>query len=395
MSWTAADWGNRGGNLLASDPALGQRFLGQAVRQAPDAAVLFYNLGISLHQQRKIPAAIRAYQLALQQANPPLRELHNNLAQDLLLQGHLPQGWALYEKRFKPGQNAYFQQLMGPAWSGPAPNGPWPDHLVLVAEQGLGDTLQFCRYGLALQQRGLRITLFCQKPLVAYLARHSGLREVTNAVGPEQLQPGSQWCPLMSLPHRLGTDLPTIPAAGTYLSADPERTADWRRRLRRRLGHRLIGLHWQGNPGHEHSLYSRGRSMHFNDWLRLNPPQGVEFVSLQKGDGQEQLRTDAGLPFVQGQPSFDASLDFEDTAAVLRNCDLVISADSGIVHLAGALGVPTWVALRWVPEWRWLLQGETTPWYPSLRLFRQPHDGAWAPVVDAISRALHPWRQTP
>ena len=117
---------------------------------------------------------------------------------------------------------------------------------------------------------------------------------------------------------------------------------------------------------------------------------GVE-LSLQKGSGSEQRDTSVSIPFVDGQAQFDASMDFSDTAAVLQLCDLVISADSGIVHLAGGLGRPTWVALRWVPEWRWLLEGDRTPWYKTLRLFRQPEDGAWMPVMAEIRCALQQW----
>ena len=128
--------------------------------------------------------------------------------------------------------------------------------------------------------------------------------------------------------------------------------------------------------------------MSFDQWLPLKDLEGVEFVSIQKGAGSEQLRTDAGLSFVAGQGDFDASFDFRDTGAVLANCDLLISADSGVVHLAGALGVPTWVPLRWIPEWRWLLDGEATHWYDSVRLFRQPRNGDWDSVVDRIKGEL-------
>jgi hypothetical protein len=115
---------------------------------------------------------------------------------------------------------------------------------------------------------------------------------------------------------------------------------------------------------------------------------GVEFVSIQKGAGSEQWRPDAGLPFVAGQASFNRSMDFLDTTAVLAQCDLLISADSGVVHLAGALGIPTWVALRWIPEWRWLLEGSSSAWYKSLRLFRQPRDGDWPSVVAEMRQTL-------
>ena len=137
--------------------------------------------------------------------------------------------------------------------------------------------------------------------------------------------------------------------------------------------------------------------MPFGAWVELlaHLPEKVEFVSLQKGSGSEQWRADLGLPFVRGQAAFSTSMDFLDTAAVVQQCDLVLSADSGIVHLAGALGVPTWVALRWIPEWRWGLQGEHTAWYSSLRLFRQASDGDWVGVVRAMARELEGALVTP
>ena len=150
---------------------------------------------------------------------------------------------------------------------------------------------------------------------------------------------------------------------------------------------RLVALHWQGNPEHEHSLCSRGRSLQFHEWLGLQGNDQLEFVSIQKGLGSEQLKTDQGLNFVSGQQAVSKSMDFQETAAVIANCDLVISSDSSVAHLAGAMGVPTWLALRWIPEWRWGLEGTSTAWYTSVRLFRQRYDGDWAGVVQAMRQS--------
>ena len=147
-------------------------------------------------------------------------------------------------------------------------------------------------------------------------------------------------------------------------------------------------MHWQGNPDHEHSLYSRGRSLQFREWLGLQSNDQLEFVSIQKGHASEQLKTDQGLNFVSGQEAVSKSMDFCDTAAVIANCDLVITSDSSVAHLAGALGVPTWIALRWIPEWRWGLEGTSTPWYSSMKLFRQSFDGDWPGVVRAMRKEL-------
>lgn len=384
-----ADWVNRGATLLAADPRLAQRLIGQGLRGIPHEARGWYNLGIALHQQRRIDAAIRAYQQALALPGAPWLETSNNLAQDLLLTGRFDEGWKLFERRLQGPKHdhRFFAQIDGPPWQGFADPRPC-QRLVLVAEQGFGDTLQFCRLALGLQKHGIETVLFCQPALASLLRRGSDLPAVTNQLEASWFDGATRWCPLLSLPQRLGLRGGTIPLAGGYLRPDPARIAQWGSALQRLPGRRLVGLHWQGNPKHEGSLYSRGRSMALADWRPLAQVSGIELVSIQKGAGSEQLAQLPDLPWVRGQEAVSASLDFEDTAAVLAHCDLLLSADSGVVHLAGAMGVPTWVALRWIPEWRWLLEGDHSPWYSSLRLFRQPCDGDWASVVHRIVQGL-------
>lgn len=387
-SWSPDEWINRGAELISSDPAIAQRMIAQGIRQLPDQGVAWFNLGLALHQRRRIPAAIRAYRQALASQHAPIEEATTNLGQDLLLMGAFKEGWTLYEQRFARLSRETFQHIednYGEAWQGF--NDPRPcEHLVVVSEQGLGDTLQFCRLIPLLKERGLKTSLYCPEALAPLLRQSS-------QIGPIDLMlarqgPGVRWCPLLSLPHRLGLNAHTIPAASGYIKPDPERIGQWRERLQRRAGRRLIALHWQGNTKFERKLYSRGRSMPFNAWLGLNQSENLEFLSIQKGVGSEQLQTNAGLKFVRGQAAFDASFDFRDTAAALANCDLLLSADSSVVHLAGAMGLPTWVALSWVPEWRWGLDGDQTPWYSSVRLFRQPRAGDWNSVVQAMAAAL-------
>lgn len=393
MSWSTEDWLNRGGELLSSDPALAQRLLARGICEAPDQPVAYYNLGISLHQQGRINAAIRAYQHCLGLPEAPRQQARNNLGQDLLLAGRWPEGWALYQHRFerKPGNYPLFQQHFGPPHRGPFQPG---QTVVLMSEQGLGDTLQFCRFGLDLQALGLEVLLLSQPALVPLLREGSGLQRVEAQLAPADLSAAAiSWLPLMDLPSQLHCQADQIPHAQGYLQAAPERIAFWGEHLQRKPGRRLIGLHWQGNPGHEGSLYSRGRSMEFRHWLGLNGLENVEFVSIQKGAGSEQLELNAGLPFVAGQEAVSASMDFRDTAAVLAHCDVLLSADSGVVHLAGAMGIPTWVGLRSIPEWRWGLAGDRTPWYASMRLFRQAHPGDWAGVVAAIRQDLAQFAQ--
>jgi hypothetical protein len=389
-SWLAHDWINSGSKLLATDPKQAQTIIGQGIKHNPFEPIGWFNLAIGLHQQRKINSAIAAYKHCLSLNCDPKTRLaaENNLAQDLMLLNKNIEGWKFYRNRFKrkPGNYNLFKQAFGePAANIPSANNP----LLLMSEQGLGDTIQFSRFALLLQNQNYDVTLLCQPPLIGLLSKYGGLTNVVDSIiTNEHTSKKPAWLPLMDLGNRLSRLDQSIPYANGYLSCSDSDTYTWNTRLGRKPGKKLIALHWQGNPGHEGSLYSRGRSMTFQHWLELKNTQNYEFVSIQKGEGKEQLKIDAGLNFVRGQEIVDKSMDFCDTAAILKNCDLLLSADSGVVHLAGALGVPTWLALRWIPEWRWGLNNTFTPWYTSLRLFRQVTDGDWHGVVAKISNHL-------
>tara|TARA_B100000674_G_C37878064_1_gene932949 strand:- start:641 stop:1456 length:816 start_codon:yes stop_codon:yes gene_type:complete len=258
-----------------------------------------------------------------------------------------------------------------------------------MSEQGLGDTLQFGRYALALQNQGIDVTVLSQPPLVELLRDSMGLRQVADRLDLEEQQLRNPlWLPLMNLAPLMGCIDKKIPYPGGYIKAEPNAIAEWGEKLRRKPQHQLIAIHWQGNPEHEHSLYSRGRSLLFKQLLGLQGNDEIEFVSIQKGQASEQLKTDQGLNFVSGQEAVSKSMDLRETAAVIANCDLVISSDSCVAHLAGAMGIPTWLALRWIPEWRWGLEGTSTAWYYTMRLFRQRFDGDWTGVVQAMRHEL-------
>ena len=299
-----------------------------------------------------------------------IRSAKRNLAQELLLTGHFDEGWRDYEERLKDDNYEYFTERCGLPWEGFGDKRK-PKRLVLVAEQGFGDTLMFCRLGEKLQQDLKKpVTLFCQKALVPLLREGIRIEEVSDELEEsELLEEGTLWCPLMSLAHRYNLNPREQDQKKSYLQIAEREIDKWNVKLQRRKGYKLIGLHWQGNPKHESSIYSRDRSIPFREFRTLKELENVEFVSLQKGAGSEQLDLKGDLPFARGQKEFSDSMNFLDTAAVIANCELVISADSGVVHLAGALGIKTWVALSYVPEWRWGLNGELSSWYPVYILY--------------------------
>ena len=388
--WSSSEWVNRGAQMLDKQPAVAQKIISKGIQLDPQEAISWFNLGIGLHQQGKITAAIRAYKHCLELPHNQQTELAatNNLAQDLLLNGNEREGWELYAARFKrkPGNYNLFTQAFGQPLKGQLKIN---QKIILMSEQGLGDTIQFARYAMFLQAKGYEVTLLSQPALVNLLNKYGALENVIDKlISKEHNSTNTCWLPLMDIGQKFPALNGTPPYANGYLNCKQADVDSWQKRLQRDPNKRLIALHWQGNPNHEGSLYSRGRSMAFDDWLELKEIKDLEFVSIQKGAGSEQLKLDKGLNFVQGQAEVDATMEFCDTAAILKNCDLLLSADSGVVHLAGALGVPTWVALRKIPEWRWGLKGYTTPWYKSLRLFRQQHHNDWARVVAGMASEL-------
>jgi hypothetical protein len=259
--------------------------------------------------------------------------------------------------------------------------------LWLVGEQGLGDQLQFARYAPMLAEAGVPCVLHCDARLTALLAQ-AHLAPRVEPLGKTRPAASSQaaWIPLMSLPawHRTTPD--RVPRADGYLAADPVRVEHWHERLPKPPGGR-IGLAWAGNPRFEVGR-NVGRSPPLHALAPLARFTDVAFLSLQKGAGEEQL-VDPAFQWITRLQGLDEGFDaFLDTAAVLQCIDLLITSDTGIAHLAGALGVPTWLCLTKTPDWRWMLVGLETPWYRSVRVFRQPAAGDWASVYAQVAAEL-------
>ena len=379
---------NYGSSISDKNPWLAQEIMTKGIKYYPNEGIGYYNLGIALHMQRRPKAAIRAYKTSLRNKGCPYQSVKKNLAQDLLLSGNYQDGWNEYEFRFKENEHNFFKYHFGEAWDRISKYQAATKDLLLVSEQGYGDTIQFYRFAILLEKLGFNIILFCQKPLTKLLQESRNNIRIINELSDNQIKYISKWSPLLSLPMKLGITKENIPYPGAYIKANLQKITEWKVKLKQKYNHKLIGLHWQGNTEFEKKLYGKGRSMHFSNLMQLINLKNTEFVSLQKGLAINQLKMNNHLNFVRGQSDLNNNKDFSDTAAVIALCDLVITTDSVIAHLSGAMGIETWVALSWIPEWRWGLEGERTNWYPSIKLFRQPSQGDWSSVIKKINIEL-------
>jgi tetratricopeptide (TPR) repeat protein len=317
-------------------------------------------------------------------SDPDMVGAHVNRAYCLLAQGDFARGWAEQEWRWRlPNFREARRNLPQPRWEG----GPEIDGktILLWPEQGLGDVLQFCRYVPLVAARAT-VVLEAPQPLVRLLCSLPGGGQI---IVPGQTPPRFDLhCPLMSLPRAFRTDIATIPHRTPYLEANPAEVTAWRRRLAGLTGLR-VGLVWAGNPRDFDPTFravDQRRSLPLAELAPLARLRGVDLVSLQKGEAAGQVRDVP--PGMVIHDWTDWVQDFADTAALIEALDLVISVDTSVVHLAGALGKPVWVLNRFDACWRWLIEREDSPWYPSARLFNQTSPGDWAGVVARVAAAL-------
>jgi hypothetical protein len=291
-----------------------------------------------------------------------------------LSEGNLSQGWGEFEYRQSARRaRGRFPQ---PQWKGEPLEGA---HIFLHAEQGLGDALQCVRYVPLVAARGGKVVLGVQKRLHRLLAGTEGARQVISEGEP---LPEFSWhCPLFSLPLAFATDLDTIPARIPYVHPNPTQAEAWRQRLQ---GNSLrIGLAWGGNPNYPHELW---RSIPLEKLAPLTGLANATFYSLQMGPAAAQVKQlGSRVHLIDLQ---EEQKDFADTAAIIANLDLVISVDTSVAHLAGAMGKPVWILLNNSPDWRWLIDREDSPWYPTARLFRQSTFGNWQEVLTRVEREL-------
>ncbi len=347
--------------------------LGEAVRRRPDMVSVRDNLGIALKDLGRLGEAEAVYRAALA-IEPEQPSVNYNLGILQLVAGRLTEGWEGLEYRWLlEGQQA--RPFGTPLWDGQAlPSGT----LLLYAEQGLGDTVQFCRYVPLAAERARTVLLVRPETRRLLAGLHAEVPVLTTH---DPVPEHAVQCPLLSLPRALGTTLETIPGTTPYLRAEPAAAAAWRDRLGRLDGLR-VGLVWAGNPTYS---YDHLRSIPFALLTRLLAQPGVSFVSLQK-DAAPKVRA---LPMGARLHDWTAELtDLADTAALIDGLDLVLGVDTAVVHLAGALGKPVWLLNRFDTDWRWLLGREDSPWYPTLRQFRQAQPGDWKGVLARVSTAL-------
>jgi tetratricopeptide (TPR) repeat protein len=348
-----------------------------AIALNPDLPQADFNLGIALRNSRRFPEAVVAFQSAIAK-KPDLAEAHFILGALLLSLGEFTQGWQEYGwrwqcKGFAPGSRAFSQ----PRWDGRDPS----NQTILVhTEQGLGDTIQFIRYANLLIQRQAKVIIGCDPALQRLLRSNFSSAVILDW---EQPLPRLDFqCPMLDLPRFFDTTLETIPAAVPYLTASAPDSKRWRHRLQSDANMK-VGLVWAGRSSHPND---RNRSMTLDLLAPLAEVKGVSFYSLQK--------TDPARPASNDTPRFplidltNDLKDFADTAALIANLDLIISVDTSVAHLAGAMGKPVWTLLPFVADWRWLLDRQDTPWYPSMRLFRQPSARNWTETICRVADAL-------
>jgi hypothetical protein len=345
-----------------------------ALQLNPNLLEAHSNLGNALVDQGLLDQAIKAYRSALA-LKPYHPEVRSNLAMCLLLQGDYPAGWREYEWRWSFGDNP---DVSKPLWDG----GDLAGRTILLrAEQGLGDTIQFIRYLPLVTSRGGRVIVECQPELIRLLKQLPFASDWI-PIG-ESLPSYDVWRPLLSLPFVFATTTENIPQQIPPLVAPSDRVEDFRKALSSCSPGMKIGLAWAGRSGHKND---RNRSISLSLLADLARIPNAHFVSLQKGPSAAQASgLESAIKLID---LTDQLRDFADTAALIDHLDLVISVDTSVAHLAGAMGKPVWLLLPFAPDWRWMTGRGDSPWYPTMRLFRQLSIGDWAAVIQQMAEQL-------
>jgi tetratricopeptide (TPR) repeat protein len=356
----------------------------RATALAPADPLCLMNQAIIHYHRLELDAALDSGTRALR-FNPSLAGAHFVRAESLLLRGDWPEGWAEYEWRFRiDGAAPPMPRSETPHWDGGALGG---GTLLLVADQGFGDVIQFSRYIPWARERCAGIAIACDSEMAPLLRQI--VPAATLFTRWQDCPAHAAFCTLSGLPRLARTVVETVPAPIPYLRADPDRVSRWAARLDGLVpkGLRRIGVIWAGRPTHKND---RNRSAALADLAPLGEVSGIALLALQKGPGTGQAGGWYGrAPLV----NLGAEIrDYDDTMAILANIECLVTVDTSVAHLAGAMGRTVWVMLPFVPDWRWLLSRDDTPWYPTMRLFRQSSARRWSDVLEAVALALIPDR---
>lgn len=352
------------------------RMAQRAVELAPEDSRAHFNHALIRYERLELDDALAAADRALE-LDAEFPEAHFERAEVLLLGGRLAEGWESYEWRFKLKQaEGMLPKTDKPQWDGsPVPEG----RLLLVADQGFGDCIQFGRYIPWVAERAPKPVLACSGDLVPILRQIPGIGRIVTRW--EATGEFDAYIPLSGLPRLAGTTLDTIPTPIPYLHPDPAKIAGWKQRLDALTprGKRRVGLVWAGRPTHKND---RKRTVKLSQFAPLFARPDLTIVTVQKGDRIDEVGGYFGpAPLVNLGPSI---VDFTDTLAILQSLDLLVTIDTSVAHLAGASGRPTSLILPHAPDWRWLLGRDDTPWYPSIRLYRQQRAYDWSGVVERL-----------
>jgi tetratricopeptide (TPR) repeat protein len=350
----------------------------QALQVNPRHLDALNNLGAVFQEKQQVPRALKCFDTALA-VQPDYAEARWNRATCLLLAGDYERGWEEYEWRIEVPKHRLKRTLERPRWQGEPVQGK---RVLLYSEQGFGDTFQFARYIPLVMALGARVILECYPEQALLLAGSFPALEGL-IIRSQPLPEYDCFCPLPSLPLIFRTRLETIPRNIPYLFPDPALMEKWGKKLDDAQTQLKVGLVWAGRT---ETQKQRRRPVPFSALASLFTVSGVQFYSLQKGEAAEPLKKSA-----EGKAVRDVSADltdFSETAALITQLDLVITIDTAVAHLAGALGKPVWTLLPYAPDWRWLLHRTDSPWYPTMRLFRQTAPGDWGKAVQSVRQCL-------
>ncbi|MFQ5455541.1 MAG: tetratricopeptide repeat protein [Nitrospirota bacterium] len=374
---------NNLGNLLKKQGRVDKavEYYQKAVELNPDFAEAYYNLANAPEDQGKLDGVVEYYKKAIG-VKPGFAEAHFNRGIALLLMGNFEEGWAEYEWRFRTEEIARqigYNDFGIPRWDGSALNSKT---ILISSEQGFGDTIQFIRYMPLVKEKGGKVIFESPKEVRQLIEGFHGIDQIVEwPVSKNRDIKFDTYIPLLSLPGIFRTTVDTIIAEVPYLRANPELVKKWHKEIH--CKELKVGLVWAGNPVHKND---HNRSCKLSDFRPIGFIHGIKLFSLQKGTPADQLsESPENMSIVN---IGEQLMDFSDTAAVIQNLDMVISVDTAIVHLAGALGKPVWTLLPFMPDWRWMQNREDSPWYPTMRLFRQPEAGDWKSVIANIREEL-------